>query len=387
MTMNAEKPLIILSAGGTGGHVFPARALAHDLLSRQYRVALMTDDRGMRFADEFTAHDIPVYTIPSGTLGKGIWGKISGLVRLGFGIAKAWRLMRQLKPAVVIGFGGYPSVPAVYAAQKRGISTIIHEQNAIIGRANALLAPKADRIALSIPQSSGLDEADIVRSVVTGNPVREDITALYTKPYPMLDTNGPFHILVFGGSLGAKIFAETVPAALASLPDMYRPRLRVVQQYRDDEHDALRAVYDKAGIAATLTRFIGDMPEQLAQAHLVIARSGASTVAEVSIAGRPAIFVPAGYHKDQQQKRNADAIADVGGAWVMTDHAFTPDVLAQRIEGFLQNPEILFRAAEASRSCARPDAARKLGNLVTAIASGWDKDDNKTYDITQGYAG
>jgi UDP-N-acetylglucosamine--N-acetylmuramyl-(pentapeptide) pyrophosphoryl-undecaprenol N-acetylglucosamine transferase len=299
-----------------------------------------------------------------------MWGKMKGVSNLGFGIFKANRLVKKMKPALVIGFGGYPSVPAVFAAQRLKIPTVIHEQNAIIGRANEFLAPRADRIALSWPGVRGLDESEAARAVVTGNPVRADIAALYLQPYPNIG-DGPLRIFIMGGSLGAKVFSEVVPKALSQLSADYRARLHIVQQCREEQLEDTRAAYKAAGIKAELATFFDNVAAQLGQAHLVIARSGASTVAEVSTAGRPAIFVPYPHHKDQQQKINSDAVADAGGAWTMTEEGFTAEALLARIETFLQNPSILFRAAEKSRSCGKPDATRKLGNLVTEMVSGW----------------
>lgn len=372
---NTEK-LILLSAGGTGGHMFPAAALAQDLRSRGFRVELVTDPRGKRFTESFG--DIPITVIQAGTLGSGLLGKVSGVAGVAMGIIQSMRLLDRLKPAVVVGFGGYPSFPAVYAAQRKKIPTIIHEQNAILGRANAALAPRADRIALSMSHIHGLDEADVPRATVTGNPIREEIAALYSKPYPTMQADGVLRVLIMGGSLGAHVFSDVVPKAFAKLSPAHRARLEVVQQCRPDDIESVRALYEQAGIKAELHDFISNVPRQLAQCHLVIARSGASTVAEVTTSGRPAIFVPYPHHEDQQQKINADTVADAGGAWVMTQSGFTEEAVLARVETFLQNPETLFRAAENARSMGRPDAARRLGNLVTAIASGWDKNTGKT---------
>lgn len=371
-----NKSLILLSAGGTGGHMFPATALTKDLLSRGFRVELVTESRGKKFTEGFG--DIPIHIIQSGTLKAGMIGKIRGVAGLGIGIVQSMKLLKTLKPEVVVGFGGYPSFPAVYAAQKMKVHTIIHEQNAILGRANAMLAPKADRIALSMSHIHGLEESDVPRATVTGNPIRDQIAALYSKPYPTVQADGIIRIVVMGGSLGAHIFSEIVPQALVKLSAEHRARIQIVQQCRADDLQNVQAMYERAGIHAELHEFIKDIPVELAQAHLVIARSGASTVAEVTTAGRPAIFVPYPHHPDQQQKINADAVADVGGAWVMTQNGFTPEAVLARIETFLQNPETLFRAAENARSIGRPDAARRLGNLVTAMASGWDKNTGKT---------
>ncbi len=371
MVHKKKQKFIILSCGGTGGHMTPAQALGRDLLSRGYRVEVITDQRGAKYAPMFQG--MRMHVLPSGTLGAGISGKVKGLACLGAGIARAMKMLLKQKPDMVVGFGGYPSVPAVYAAQRLRIPTIIHEQNAIIGRANALLAPKAERIALSMPKVQGLDQAETLRAVVTGNPVRADIAALFMKPYPHVLEGGKLRIMIMGGSLGAKVFSDVVPAALAELSSDYRARLSIIQQCRPEDLARTRQAYEEAEIEAQCVEFIDDVASELETTHLVIGRSGASTVAELTTAGRPAIFVPYPHHKDQQQKMNANAVADNGGAWVMTEESFTAKTLLARIETFLQNPEALFRAAEKARDCANPDAARKLGNLVTALVSGWDK--------------
>jgi len=375
MSMNenikSAPKLILLSAGGTGGHMFPADALAQDLISRGYRVALATDVRGKRFTP--FAGGVPVYVLNSGTIGPGIVRKIRSAIALGLGIFQARKLLSDIKPAVVVGFGGYPSVPAVYAAQMMKIPTIIHEQNAVLGRANVFLAPKSDRIAVAWSHVEGLDSGDESRAIVTGNPVRPDISGLYNKPFPTIEQDGMLRIFITGGSQGASVFSEVLPTALAKLPAHHRARLDIVQQCREEDIPRVTAIYEDANIKADLRPFFKDMALQFERCHLVIARSGAGTVSEVTTAGRPAIFVPYPHHADQQQKRNADAVADAGGAWVMTQNGFTAEALLARLETFLQNPETLFRAAENARSCGRPDAARKLGNIVMALASGWDK--------------
>lgn len=368
--MSDEAKLILLSTGGTGGHMTPAQALGRDLLSRGFRVEVITDKRGKTYAPMFEG--MPMHVIKAGTLGAGLLGKAQGLLNLGIGIVQAHSLIKTLHPAAVVGFGGYPSFPGMYAAQRLKIPTILHEQNAIIGRANAMLAPKAERIALSLPLISGLDETDKVRAVITGNPVRPDIAALYTEPYPHLEEDGPLRIFIMGGSLGARVFSDVIPQTLAKLSGSHRQRLRIVQQCREEDIEQVRKTYGEQGINAELATFFDNVADQLRQAHLIICRSGASTVAEVTTAGRPAIFVPYPHHKDQQQKMNADAVADAGGAWMMTESGFTEDALLARIETVLQNPQTLFKAAEKARTCGRPDAARKLGNLVTAIVSGWN---------------
>ena len=380
----APKRTVLLAAGGTGGHMFPAEALAQDLLSRGFNVVLATDERGKKY--EPFAGGIQVKVLSSATIKAGLLSKVKSVMSLGRGYFQAKKLLKSLKPSVVVGFGGYPSLMPVWIAQKQRIPTIIHEANAILGKANVFLAKKADRIAISLPELTGLDESDAVRTVVTGNPVRSDIAALYNQPYPAIEQDGPLKIFVMGGSQGASVFAKILPEAFASLSENYRERLQITQQCRESELADARKIYADAGIKAELQPFFTDVPARLAAAHLFIGRSGAATVAEVATAGRPAIFVPYPHHADQQQKRNADSVADLGGAWVMTENGFTKEALLSRIEAFLQNPETLFRAAENARKAGKPDAARKLGNLVTALASGWDKDAHKTYDLTQGRA-
>lgn len=367
----SENQLILLSAGGTGGHVMPALALAEDLFSRGYEVELAIDHRALKFQHLFG--DIPYHVLKSATLSPGLSGKILGAMNLSRGILQAVRLLYKRQPSAVIGFGGYPSFPAMFAAQKKGILTLIHEQNAVLGKANKMLAPRAERIALSWPDHGSLNETDTMRAVETGNPVRGDIAALFTAPYPSIKDEQALSIFVVGGSLGAGVFSEVVPQALSLLPEYQRKRLNIIQQCREEDMQMVHQAYKDAGIQAQLATFFEDIPAILKHTHLVITRSGASTVAELSAAGRPAIYVPYPHHTDHQQLHNAEAIADQGGGWVMTEDSFTPEALLPRIEMFLQNPQSLFEAAEAARTAGKPDAARRLGNLVTALVSGWGK--------------
>lgn len=363
--MSEEKQLVIISAGGTGGHMSPAASLAHDLIDRGYRVELMTDPRGAKYKNMFG--DINMHVVTSGTAGPGIMGKLKGAANLGMGVAYAWSLLRKLKPSMVVGFGGYPSVPGVYAAQKQGIPTILHEQNAIIGKANVFLAPNAERIALSLPYMAGIEKEDQLRTVITGNPVRPEIVALKDHQYPKFDKESTLNILVMGGSLGATVFSDVVPKALAQLPEEYRKRLNVVQQCREADLNEAKALYDQAGMQVELATFFDDVAGLLSKTHLFIGRSGASTVAEISAVGIPAIFVPYPHHKDQQQKKNAEFIADEGGAWVMSEDSFTEDALRMHIEMLFQNLDILPETAANAKATGRPQAAHRLGNLVIAI--------------------
>lgn len=383
--MDKQKQCILLAAGGTGGHMSPAQALAEDLTARGYKVVLATDKRGMRFAPNFK--DIEIKTVKSATLSGSIIKRMSGGAALAQGYAQSFLMLNKLKPAVVVGFGGYPSLPVVLAAQNRRIPTAIHEANATLGRANKFLAPHADRIALSWPKGLGIHESDEARTIVTGNPVRKDIARLFSESYPQFDADTDLNLVVFGGSLGATVLSEVVPKALASLPDDKRDRLNIIQQCRGEDLGSVKAVYKSARIKAAVVPYIDDMAEALKSAHLVIGRSGASTVAELAAIGRPAVFVPLTLHADDQQTHNAKAIRDVGGGWMIPEKNFTPVKLADLISEVMERPSILFNAAEAARSAGRPDAARLLGNVVTALASGWDKEAFRPFDLTQGIEG
>lgn len=353
---------VMISAGGTGGHVSPAAALAKDLTARGHRVELITDPRGMRYIKMFDG--IPVHEVKSGTSGAGITGKVKGAINLASGIISALSLVKKKKPDAVVGFGGYPSVPGVLAAQMKGIPTILHEQNAIIGKANMFLAPKARAIALSLPLIKDLEHTDSRNIILTGNPVRQDILSLAGESYAPVKKDEDLNILIMGGSLGATVLSKVIPSALSSLAQGYKARLNVVQQCRESDIEDVRAVYENAGIKAHLTTFIDDVVGEYKKAHLFIGRSGASTVAEVAVAGLPAIYVPLNVHKDQQQKHNANVIADQGGAWIMTEDGFTPDALLARIETMFQTPDILEKAAENAKKCGKADATKKLTDLV-----------------------
>jgi UDP-N-acetylglucosamine--N-acetylmuramyl-(pentapeptide) pyrophosphoryl-undecaprenol N-acetylglucosamine transferase len=361
--------LIVLAAGGTGGHLFPAEALARELMARGFRIALVTDRRGQAFGDKLPG--VALHRIRTGRFGGGLMNKVVGVAELALGTLEAGRLLRALAPAVVVGFGGYPSVPTMLAAARQNLPTVIHEQNAILGRANRLLAPRARRIASSFAEMGGMRDADRPRLVLTGNPVRPAITALRGAIYRVPENHDSFEILVLGGSQGARVLSEVVPAAFAVLPAAVRRRLRVTQQARAEDIEAVRVAHRASGVAAELAAFFNDVPERLARAHLVISRSGASTMAELTLVGRPAILVPYLHAADDHQTANARALEKVGGAWVMPQPAFTPEALAERLAALIAAPERLAAAAAAARAQGRPDAARGLADLVVdAIGNG-----------------
>jgi UDP-N-acetylglucosamine--N-acetylmuramyl-(pentapeptide) pyrophosphoryl-undecaprenol N-acetylglucosamine transferase len=350
----------VLAAGGTGGHLFPAEAVARLLAARGGAVHLLTDRR----ADAFAAA-VPGVTIDlvrAGRFGGGPLNTAVGFAALALGMVQARRLLRRLAPAAVIGFGGYPSVPTMLAAAQLGLPTVIHEQNAVFGRANRLLAPRARVIATGFGAVQGLRPADQRRTVHTGNPVRPAIRAVGAAPYA--PPTGTIELLVTGGSQGARVFAEVLPAALELLPAELRARLRVSQQARPEDKDAVIARYRERAIVAEIESFFADMPARLARAHLVICRAGASTIAELAAAGRPAILVPYPHAMDDHQAANAAQFAAAGGGWAIAQGEFTAPALAERLTALLADPAALASAAAAARGFARDDAAEQLAALA-----------------------
>jgi UDP-N-acetylglucosamine--N-acetylmuramyl-(pentapeptide) pyrophosphoryl-undecaprenol N-acetylglucosamine transferase len=360
--------LVVLAAGGTGGHMFPAEALARELLGRGLHVALVTDRRGQAFGERLPG--VALHRIRVGRFGAGLMSKVIGVAELALGTLEASRLLRKLAPAAAVGFGGYPSVPTMLAATRLGVPTLVHEQNAILGRANRLLASRVRCIATSFPEVGAIRPADRDRVIETGNPVRPAIAAERGAAYLAPRSDGPFQILVLGGSQGARVLSEVIPAACAKLPEALRRRLRLMQQARAEDIEAVRRAHAATGVAAELTTFFDDVPARLARAHLVISRSGASSVSEIAMVGRPAILVPYLHAADDHQTANAQALAAVGGAWVIAQAAFTAEILADRLGTLMAAPEALARAAAAAHALGRPDAARALADLVIATMRG-----------------
>ncbi len=366
---DATTPLILLAAGGTGGHVFPAEAVAAELLARGHRLALVTDRRGAAMGGALG--QLPTHPVRAGGIaGLGAGRRILAVGELAWGTAQAFRLIRRLRPGVVAGFGGYASVPPVAAALLARRPTLIHEQNAVLGRANRLFAGHVDRVALSLERSTGLSAAARARAVHTGMPVRPAVAAVRDAPYPEPDMEGPLRLLVVGGSQGARVFSDVIPAAVGRLRPDLRRRLHVVQQARPEDVDRTRAAYEEAGVAADTRPFIDDLPDRLAAAHLVIGRAGASTLAEVTTVGRPAILVPFPYAADDHQRANAQALDEAGGGWLLPQDTFTADTLAGRLQDLLDMPTSLTKAAACARAVGRPDAARALADHITALARG-----------------
>ncbi len=359
---------IVLAAGGTGGHMFPAEALARELFARGFKVALVTDRRGQAFGDK--APEIAVHRIRAGRLDQGFVGKVTALADMALGTIEAGRLLRALAPAAAAGFGGYPSVPTMLAASRQGIATVLHEQNSILGRANRLLAPRVGAVATSFAEVGSLRLARGGRVVETGNPVRPSIVAERRTPYAAPAPDGPVRVLVLGGSQGARILSAVVPSALARLAPELRRRLVVTQQARSEDLAAVRRAHEAAGIASETASFFEDVPTRLAQAHLVISRAGASSVAELTVVGRPSILVPYRHAADDHQSANARALLASGAAWVMPEAVFTPDLLAAELAALFDTPERLAAAAAAAHRMGRPDAASRLADLVAEAAGG-----------------
>jgi UDP-N-acetylglucosamine--N-acetylmuramyl-(pentapeptide) pyrophosphoryl-undecaprenol N-acetylglucosamine transferase len=355
---------IVIAAGGTGGHFFPAEALAMTLSGRGYRPVLMTDGRsagrGSQAFAEGDRHVLP----GAGIAGRGLTKGVKAVGALTAGTFAAGRLLRGLNAGAIVGFGGYPSVPPVVAARlsRLRIPVILHEQNAVLGRANRALSRMATLLALSAEPTTRVPAG--ARTALVGNPVRPAIAALAAVPYLPPEADGPINLLVTGGSLGARVLSEVVPQALIALPADLRARLRVVQQARQEDGAAVRAAYEGAGITAEVRPFFTDIPRHLGEAHLVIARAGASTTAELAVAGRPAILVPLPSAIDDHQTANAAALGAAGAAWVMPQPQFTPEALTAQLAMLFRDPAALATAAAAARAQSRVSAVDALADLV-----------------------
>ena len=359
---------IILAAGGTGGHMVPAHALAAELKARGHKVMLVTDDRGAKYPGLFK--DVPVHILPAGRLGGGPIGLLKALRSVLKGRRAARALYRAHRPDAVVGFGGYPAFPALLAASAAKVPTLLHEQNAVLGRVNRWLAGDAKAIATSCAEVERLKPAHRAKTVLVGNPVREAVVRLGELPFPPFDDSAPLKILVTGGSQGATILGSVVPDGLGMLPNGLRLRLQVVQQCRSDDIESVRTRYAALGIPAELLTYIVDMPASLGDAHLVIARAGASTIAELTAAGRPAILVPLPIATDDHQTANAREMASAGGARMIVQSEFTPEALAAQVKTIASDPHALSNAAGRALSVGRPHATRDLANLVERIANG-----------------
>jgi UDP-N-acetylglucosamine--N-acetylmuramyl-(pentapeptide) pyrophosphoryl-undecaprenol N-acetylglucosamine transferase len=360
-------PVILLAAGGTGGHLFPAEALAAALAQRGIAVELATDERGGRYGKKFparAAHVMASETVRS----RNPLALARTLAMLGIGTMQSWRLIGQIKPAAVVGFGGYPTLPPLIAATLRKIPMVIHEQNAVMGRANRLLAGRATAIATGFAGVLANDASLAAKATRTGNPVRPAVIAAAASSYEAPQPDGLLRIVVSGGSQGARIMSDIVPAAVERLDLALRPRLLVAQQAREEDIARVRETYARLNIAAEVAAFFPDLPERIASAHLVVARAGASTVAELAAIGRPAILVPLPHALDQDQFANAGTLEAAGGAIRLPQEAFTPERLAAEIAALAGVPGRLLAMASAARAEGALDAADRLADLVMKVA-------------------
>ncbi len=358
----------ILASGGTGGHVFPARALAQELLKAGNKVSLITDQRGEKYEAMFPGVQILQVNSASPSAG-GVFGKVKAAFKLGHGVLQSIGLLRRLKPQAVIGFGGYPSMPPSMAAGLLGIPLILHEQNSILGRVNKLLASKATHVATSFKDTHS-DSADIKQKMMfTGNPVRKEILEKTATPYNASEPGLPFNLLILGGSQGAAILSDTVPEALISLPEDIRMRLQVTQQCRPEDLARVEKAYQGSEIKVDLSAFFENVPDLIANAHLVIARSGASTMAEVDVIGRPAIYVPYKFAMDNHQLKNAETSASAGAALIIAQDDFKPEILKDKLLELVRNGQTLEEMAMKAYGQAEPHAAEKLAELVFSFSN------------------
>jgi UDP-N-acetylglucosamine--N-acetylmuramyl-(pentapeptide) pyrophosphoryl-undecaprenol N-acetylglucosamine transferase len=363
------KRLVVLAAGGTGGHLFPAQALAEALIKRGLCVHLMTDERVKDYGKDFPAEQI--HQIPSATLNfSEPFRIIPRFWRLANGYATALATLRNLAPAAVVGFGGYPSLPPVLAAARLKIPTCIHDQNAVMGRANRILARFVTVIASSFPEIGNLPEKAKNRIRYTGNPVRAIVIAERGKPFRMPKADEPFRLVIFGGSQGARFFAEFGPQLMKALPNAVRRNLSIVQQCRPEDLQRVGEVYQALGVAHDLQAFFSDLPKRIAESQLVLCRAGASTVAELAVIGRPAVYVPLPHAVDNDQLRNAEFMAKAGAGWVRPQAQLTPEDLAAFLTRLRYDDGELSRAASAALDQGRPDAAERLAELVDELAAG-----------------
>jgi UDP-N-acetylglucosamine--N-acetylmuramyl-(pentapeptide) pyrophosphoryl-undecaprenol N-acetylglucosamine transferase len=357
--------VIVLSAGGTGGHLFPAQALAGELARRGRDIVVMTDARFANYATAFPTARIE--TVPSSP-----FNAVTAPVKIAAGFVVALVKLLRLKPAAVIGFGGYPSVPVMLAANFAGLPTGIIEQNAVVGRANRLVMNKVRKVAAAFPIAR-FAPRDISKVVLTGNPLRPEVEVLWGAPYNLPQAGGPIRLLVFGGSQGARALSEIAPAALTRLPHDMKMRLSVVQQCRPEDIERVAEIYRNAEIRCQLETFFSDLPQRMAEAQLVIARSGAGTVAELMAIGRPAILVPLPGALDDNQTPNAEILSRADAGWCVPQSALTPDSLAQMLNRIFADPLGLAQRAARAHALATPNAAGKLADVVEDLAHSSDQ--------------
>jgi UDP-N-acetylglucosamine--N-acetylmuramyl-(pentapeptide) pyrophosphoryl-undecaprenol N-acetylglucosamine transferase len=356
----------MLAAGGTGGHLFPALALAQELNRRAIPVDLVTDMRGHHYGTSFPARAI--YRIPSATFaGRAVLQAGRTAWMLARGIGASLKLLGRIRPGAVVGFGGYPSFPPLVAARLRNVPTALHEQNAVLGRANRALARHVTAVAASFENTKFLTGGARTRARVTGNPVRDEVIDRASQSYRPPDRGGPFSLLVFGGSQGARFFADALPETIALVPERVRSRLVLVQQCREEDMGRVKEAYWRSGVKAELATFFPNLPEQMAKAHLVVGRAGASTVAELTVMGRPAILVPLPHAIDNDQLQNALRLADAGAGWCLEQKNYSPEFLSEALTDLFTSPDRLAHAAAAAKALGRPQAVTHLADLVEEL--------------------
>lgn len=361
-----SKKIVVIAAGGTGGHLFPASAFAEEMKARGWRVVLMTDARGRRYAEGFPAERIE--DVPAASLSANPLTAIPAMFKIWRGVNEAKKRFTEFPPSLVSGFGGYPSFPALMAARAHKVPILIHEQNSVLGRVNRAMAGSAAIVASGFERLDRLPAEATDRKYVVGNPVRLPILAVRERPYPEAPAGGRLNLLIIGGSQGARLFGEVIPAAIARLPQALRERLDVVHQVRAEQVAEANKVYADARVNAEVAPFFSNMGERLSACHLVIARAGASTVTELQVAGRPAILVPFAAAADDHQTANAEGLTAVGAADLLTEQEFQSDTLAGLLERRLSDPHGLAVRAAAARAAAKPEAAKSLADLAESVA-------------------
>ncbi len=363
MTNNNYDKIVALCAGGTGGHLFPALALAKILQERGYRTVLISDSRASSLVD--TSDNIELFVVNSATpYQSGIKAKIFSVFALIKGVFQARKLLKKLKPKSVIGFGGYPTVPPLLAAKSLSVPILIHDQNAVMGRANRLLSNFAASIATSYDAVKAIHQKHFYKCVKTGNPLRENVIKAADIKFPTLEDNNPINILIFGGSQGARVLSDVTPQVICDLPSYLKKHVKIIQQARPEDLDRVKDYYARNEIEAEIDIFFKDLPEKIAQSHLIISRSGAMTVAEICAIGRPSILVPLPSSLDGDQSENAIALKKTGGAWIIRQNDFTKEKVSGLLIRLLTDRELLVNASSKAKSFAILNATEKLADLV-----------------------
>jgi len=361
-----NKGTVLLAAGGTGGHLFPAEALAHELKKRGYSIALATDARADRFAGDFPADHKSIIT--SATIGsKNPIELLKTFWKLFSGYRQSAKLISDLKPVAAVGFGGYPTLPPLIGASRKGVPCLVHEQNAILGRANRMLAKRVKGIAVGFAQVGTRPATPIVE---TGNPIRPIVETVMDQPYALREKDGKFRLVIFGGSQGARFFSEILPEGLRNIAQVHRQKLSILQQAREEDAAALKAAYHELEIEAEVAPFFKNMPKEIANAHFVMARAGASSVTELAVIGRPSLLIPLPGSLDGDQAANAISMADAQGAFVVKQQDLTGERLGEILTTAINDPVEMQTMAKAAKKTGIPDAAQRLADCVECVISG-----------------